>query len=663
MKRSYMQRQHQPCPNSKYIIYKDCCECFCIFIRDSPTDIFIKDRIKETFIHKIIKFNKPKFLEYIIKSPNPQIQFKLPETFLIRNTKNINPIQESILLFSKLKVLKSGCAQDCLNILLCCPYIDFREKFYDNDYPINLIVKIVPYPELVLYYLTLLMEKYTISVCKTIGRSKSTLLHDFFERKPLTNNFCQNYYISPYISSIKKLTMFLEPYKKLNNQHCEILLFNFLLGLDIDINSKNAFHQTALMNCISFGNNQEFLKMILTKYNNTLNINDVDPQYGFGYLHFLCSRSLSSLDVDISSSQSVNSYEYIKIFVEYCPRIDVNLKSKGSEYTPLHIICKNTISNQMTQVECICLLIKYGALINELDAHGYTPSDYADIYNLEHVSRYLKTYGGLGAKKFIYPRLFESPSYLLECASNVKNVWCYYDKYQSTMKGIYSNLDELIEYVYNDLAWMLKGFENLKDKCLNSQNHIFEAFNFRISEMKLYIFDNQQFNSGFYLLKYPIPGILINSEKFIYEYAVKYIFTNRLESYVYRWSKTEDIQNQRFTICNKDWLKIVLEEEYNDNFFDENGFFNPGHFKSLNKDNFCDFTTTNIFEELSEFDFIFDNSCNTIPNEDFPPCIYNDFENYANIWKKIFIARVVEDENSSKNNIEYIESYKIHISK
>jgi ankyrin repeat protein len=460
--------------------------------------------------------------------------------------------------------------------------------------------------------------------------------------------------------------MFLEPYKKLNNEQCEILLFNFLLGLDIDINSKNSFHQTALFQCISSsGNNQEFLKMILTKYTNTLNINDIEPQYGFGYLHFLCSKSLSNSDVDMSTSQNINSFEYVKILIEYCPRIDVNLKTKGSEYTPLHIICKNTISNQQTQIDCIRMLIKYGALINELDAHGYTPIDYADIHNLEYVSRYLKTYGGLCAKKFIYPRLFESPLYLLDCSINVKNVWCYYDKYQSTTKGIYSSLDELVNYVYNDLAWMLKGFENLKERCLNSQNHIFEAFNFRISEMKLYMFDDQE--NGLYLLKYPTPGILINSEKVIYEYAVKYIFTNRLESYVYRWSRTQDVQNQRFTICNKDWLKNVLEDDYNDNFFDENGFFNPGHYKSLNEEK--DFSPLNIFEELSEFDFIFEKEenpgflNNTTPTENFPPCIYNDFENYTSIWKKIFIARIVEDEISSKNGIEYIESYKIHISK
>ena len=45
--------------------------------------------------------------------------------------------------------------------------------------------------------------------------------------------------------------------------------------------------------------------------------------------------------------------------------------------------------------------------------------------------------------------------------------------------------------------------------------------------MKLYMFDDQE--NGLYLLKYPTPGILINSEKVIYEYAVKYIFTNKLK--------------------------------------------------------------------------------------------------------------------------------------
>lgn len=322
------------------VIKKNCENCLFKIFSCNIKILFKKDRQKEDFLFKCVKFDNVNFLKIILNSEYSTI-FQL--SINNENKKGKTILDEAI---TNLKIITDDTTTKCLDLLVSYNSLNLNSKCY-----LHHILYTIINPQIILKYLKLLINKGSDPKQKDI--SNNTLLHSFFKRENVHHLKRRN--ITP---------------------ECEIEILKFLLSLGIDINAKNIYGESILKLCIYCSHNEEFLKILLLDKNILINELD-DNSYNvvkYAPIHHIISRG---------------EYNYLDILLKSRSDVNINIKTSNILHTPLHLICQSEHSNAFNILK---LLLEYGSQIDERCSAGLLPSDYAKLYSLENIYNYIIEY-------------------------------------------------------------------------------------------------------------------------------------------------------------------------------------------------------------------------------------------------------------------------------
>lgn len=340
------------------IIKRNCEECLFKIFELNIKVLFKKDKHKEDFLYKCVKYDNRNFLKIILSSEYSKI-FQL--SINNRNIKGKNIFYEAVLNLNKssfegtndTRIIRtntniSGTTSDTTSteslelLILGCNNID-----YNSDYYLHLILNTVTDSRKIIKYLKLLIDNHLVDP-KQKDFNNNTLLHIFFKREwGSSYQFSNNLFIF------------------------NVELLTYLLSLGIDPNLKNTHGETMLQLCVCSPNNEDFLKVILLSKG--VSVNDLDDKKSISYapIHHIVLGDF---------------YEYLKILLLYRTDVNINIKSSRILHTPLHIACCSDKPNTFNIVE---LLLSNGCSIDEPCSAGLTPLDYAQWFKLHYVKEYI----------------------------------------------------------------------------------------------------------------------------------------------------------------------------------------------------------------------------------------------------------------------------------
>ena len=319
------------------IIKKNCERCLTRIFNVRLYLLLKKNRNKENFLYKCVKYDNSNFLKILLCSEYFKI---LQLTVNNQNIKGRTILHESIINLNKSSfeddTSSSDKKIDCLEVLIKdCDFLN-----YDNDCYMHYIIDTITDPRKILKYLRLITENKLMSVHRK-DFNNNTLLHAFFKR-----DWTSSYALS-------------------DQSHAYTIdLLTYLISLNINLDAKNSHGDTILRMCIRTPGNEDFLKVLL--------LGGVAVNYLLDDLNFIAYAPIHHIIFK-------DSFTYMGIFLTYGKDVDINIKSSRILHTPLHTACCSDMPNASKIVE---LLLNKGCSIDERCSAGLLAIDYAKWYNL-----------------------------------------------------------------------------------------------------------------------------------------------------------------------------------------------------------------------------------------------------------------------------------------